>query len=204
MARARGRPTLLPMTWPRATAVAAALALAGCGAGADPFAGAAPIGTGPLFQPGSLSDAVRGARPVGTLSCEAAAPPAGWAHVELFGRGRVIIIPPGIGVAPPRTRDGAYVRGGRCRYPLWTDEPTGLIALGRDGLRLRDLFAIWGRPLGPDRLAGFRAPVTAHVDGEPWTGHPGDIPLRHHAQIVLQAGGPLVEPHASYTFPESR
>ena len=182
----------------------AATALLAAGCGADPVGGARPIGTGDRYQPGSLHRAAEDARPIGSLTCARRGGPVAWVHVELFARGRVVLVPPGIGIAAPRRQDGAYVRGGRCRYPLWTDEPTGLVAVQRSGLRLGDLFAVWGRPVGPDRLAGFRAPVTAHVDGERWTGDPGAIPLRDHAQIVLQAGGPLVPPHAEYTFPEGR
>ncbi len=184
------------------TAVVVVALLAG-GCGADPFAGARRIGTGPGFAPGSLSPAVAAGRPVGDLRCTAARP-RGWAHVELFARDRVLLVPAGVGIAPPRRRDGAYVRGGRCRYPVWTDEPTGLVALTREDLTVGDLFAVWGRPLTRTRIAAFRGRVTAHVDGRRWRGHPAAIPLRHHAQVVLQAGGPLVPPHARYTFPEGR
>jgi hypothetical protein len=105
-------------------------------------------------------------------------------------------------VAPPRTLDGAYVRGGRCRYPLFTEEPTGLVGVARDGLVLGDLFRVWDRPLSRDGLAGFRGAVRVHVDGGRWTGDPADVPLGPHAQIVVQAGGPPIEPHAAYRFPE--
>ena len=185
----------------RATFIAAVLLVAGCGG--DPLAGARPIGTGPGFRPGSLSPAVARSAPVGGLSCSRA-PARGWAHLELFARGRVLLLPAGVGVAPPRRTDGAYVRGGHCRYPVWTDEPTGLVALAREDLTVGDLFAVWGRPLTRDRLAGFRGRVTAHVDGRRWRHHPAAIPLRHHAQVVLQAGGPPVPPHAAYTFPAGR
>ena len=181
------------------------LALAGCGSAPayDPR-GVAPIGTGPAFRPGSLSPAVAAARPVAGLECGSRASASAWVHVELFAQGKVLIVPAGIGVAPPRVRDGAYVRGGRCRYPLFTDEPTGLIGVDRPGMTLGDLFAVWDRPLGRERLADFRAPVRVHVDGRQWTGHPANVPLRHHAQIVVQAGGPAVAPHAHYTFPRNR
>jgi hypothetical protein len=168
-----------------------ALLVAGCGE----LRGVAPIGTGPRYRPAPAATASSG------LGC-ADNPPRAWVHLELFARGKVMIVPAGIGIAPPYRRDGAYVRGGRCRYPLSTTEPTGLIAVARPGLTLGDLFAVWGRPLARDRLDGFRAPVTVHLDGRRWTGDPRAVPLRHHAQIVVQAGTPLVEPHASYRFPQ--
>jgi hypothetical protein len=126
------------------------------------------------------------------------------AHLELFAARRVVLVAPGIGIAPPRTRDGAYVRGGRCSYPLRTREPTGVIeveaeARGRPRT-LGQLFAVWGQPLGPTRLAGFDGRVRAYVNGRRWTRAAAAIPLRLHAQIVLEIGG-YVRPHASYRFP---
>jgi hypothetical protein len=174
------------------------LSLAGCGGPR----GVSSVGPGPGYRPPSLSDAVAAARPVGDLRCAGATRPRTWIHLELFAHGRVVIVPAGIGVAPPRRQDGAYVRGGRCRYPLFTEEPTGLVAVGRDGLTLGDLFRVWDRPLSRAGLAGFDGHVRVHVDGGRWTGEPADVPLAHHAQIVVQAGGPHVEPHAAYRFPE--
>ena len=54
-------------------------------------------------------------------------------HLELFARGLVLLVPAGIGVAPPVERDGAYVLGGRCLYPLRTREPTGVSRSRRRG-----------------------------------------------------------------------
>ena len=153
----------------RIATAASALALAGCGAASAP----------PL--PG----------PVAGLECRPGLGTWGWAHVELFVRGRVVLFPAGIGIAPPRRIDGAYVRGGRCRYPVWTEEPTGLIALRRPGLRLADLFALWGRRLPSDAVV--------HVDGR--RRRATAVALTRHAQIVVQIGRPGVRPHASYTFP---
>jgi hypothetical protein len=124
-------------------------------------------------------------------------------HLELFAARRVVIVAPGIGIAPPRTREGAYVRGGRCSYPVRTREPTGVIEVEGGGprpLRLGDLFDLWGQPLGPRRLAGFRGRVQTYVGGQAWRGDPRAIPLARHAQIVLEVGG-HVPPHASYRFP---
>jgi hypothetical protein len=114
-----------------------------------------------------------------------------WVHIELFQRGRGVLVPAGIGIRAG-TRDGAYVTGGRCRLPLYTEEPTGLVGVARGGLTLGDLYTIWGRRLGE---------ATVHVDGRRWTAAPESVPLRHHAQIVVQVGAPRVIPHANYRFP---
>jgi hypothetical protein len=121
-------------------------------------------------------------------------------HLELFAARRVVLVPPGIGVAPPRTREGAYVRGGRCEYPLHTREPTGVVEVAARGLTLGRLFAVWGQPLTSTRMAGFGGRVRAYVGGRHWHGSARAIPLTRHAQIVLEVGG-HVRPHKSYGFP---
>jgi hypothetical protein len=82
-----------------------------------------------------------------------------------------------------------------------TREPTGVIevAEGRP-VTLGDLFAVWGQPLSGTRMAGFRGEVRAYVAGRPWRRDPRSIPLRRHAQVVLEVGG-HVPPHRSYLFP---
>jgi hypothetical protein len=172
-----------------------------------PFRTAVPpwgAGTGPAQRVPSLSAAVAGARRIGRLRCRRGAATVAFAHLELFAHGRVVLVPAGIGLAPPRRTDGAYIRGAACRYPVATTEPTGLLSLTRGDLVLDDLFAVWGQPLSRSRLGRWHAPVIAHVDGHRWRRDPGAIPLRDHAQIVLQAGLPRAVPHAGYAFPPPR
>jgi hypothetical protein len=146
-----------------------------------------PIGATPAFHPGAASRAVAGFR------CTSAATPRTQAHLELFARRLVVIVPAGIGT------------GRSCSYPARTREPTGVIdvSLGRR-LTLGDFFAIWGQPLSRTRLVGFRAAgadrVRAFVGGREWPGDPRSIPLARHAEIVLEIGG-YVPPHTRYLFP---
>jgi len=72
--------------------------------------------------------------------------------------------------------------------------------LTRRGLHLRDLFAIWGQPLSPTRLAGGGGRVSVYVNGRRVAGDPAAIPLREHAEIVLEVGG-FIPPHHTYVFP---
>lgn len=155
-----------------------------------------PIGRGPRFQPAAGS---YDGRPVAGLRCGPVRAHRFGVHLELFAAGRVVVVPAGIGVAGGR-RDGAFLRGGRCRHALSTTEPTGVIEVrhGTDAT-LGDLFALWGRPLSRTRLASFRGPVRAWVDGRRWRADPRAIPLRHHAQIVL-ATGPEVPVHSAFAF----
>ncbi len=124
----------------------------------------------------------------------------------MFARGRVVIVPPGVGIARPRRRVGAAVRGGRCSYPLRTTDPTGVIRYrpGRS-LVLGDVFAVWGQPLTRHRLCGFRsaAGVRVYVDGRRFPGRPGALRLRRHAEIVVEIGR-FVPPHASYLFADGK
>jgi hypothetical protein len=120
-------------------------------------------------------------------------------HLELYADRLVVPVPAGVGVAPPLRRRGAYVTGGACSYPIRTREPTGVFELARGGLRLGTLFAVWGQPLAPGRLARFSGPVAAYVSGRRWRGDPQLIPLGPHAEIVLETGG-YVPPHPRYLF----
>jgi hypothetical protein len=126
-------------------------------------------------------------------------------HVEVFGADRVVIVPAGIGTRPPRHLSAGRISSAGCYGSLVTLEPTGLV-LVRPGRRLTlsHLFRSWGQPLSQWRLASFTEPagrrIGVFVDGRPWHGAPGSVPLVRHAEIVLEAG-PHVPPHSSYAFP---
>ncbi len=163
-----------------------------------------PIGAGPAFRPEASSPAVALAQPVRSMSCAADEVPRVGVHLELFARGRVVIVPAGIGISPPLARRDAYVVSGRCSYPLRTREPTGVVEVSRSGRHtLGDFFAVWGKALSPSRLVGFRTdsqhPVRAYVDGKRYRGSPAAIVLRRHAEIVLELG-PYIPPHAEFRF----
>ena len=111
------------------------------------------------------------------------------AHVELFLRGDIVVLPAGIGIRGGR-RDGAYVRG-RCRAPVWTEEPTGLVLMAR-AATLGQLFDTWRRPLPRAR---------AWLNGRRWRAALARLPLHDGAQVVVQEGLPLAPVHSAYTFP---
>jgi hypothetical protein len=163
-----------------------------------------PIGMGGRYHPVPSGASVENARAVAGMACSRRNPRRFGVHLELFARRLVVIVPAGIGIAPPRRTRGAYVLGGRCSYAARTREPTGVVEIA-DGaqLTLGRLFALWGQPLSRVRLVGFRAGrrdrVLAFVGGRRWHGDPRSIPLRRHAQIVLEIGG-FVPPHAHFRF----
>jgi hypothetical protein len=133
-----------------------------------------PIGVGPRFHPPPARHApcVRGAARYGV-------------HLELFARGRVVMVPAGI-----------------CSSALRTRYPTGVIEVTRPAT-LGGFFRVWRQPLSRTRLVGFRTttrnPVRAYVGGRRWRGGLGAIPLRRHAQIVLELGA-YIPPHPTFLF----
>jgi hypothetical protein len=158
---------------------------------------ARPIGRGPAFQPPATGPVLGPCTP--TLGARAGV------HVEVFAADRVVLIPAGIGTKPPRSHLSGRVAKAGCFGGLVTVDPTGLLLIRPgDRLELGDLFKAWGEPLTPKRLLSFAVPNGAHitvfVDGHRWRGAAQHVPLRRHAEIVLEAG-PFVPPHATYTFP---
>ena len=183
------------------------LGLAGCGgAAAQPAAPpsqiALTVGAGPRFMPRSVGPQAPSGLPCGRRPARRYG-----AHVELFAAHHVVQVPAGIGVSRP-VRRGAYVTAGRCWSPLYTTEPTGLICIkrgqppdiARAAPTLGAFFDVWRQPLSRTRMLSFRGRVRAYLAGRLWRGDPRSVPLRRHAQVVLEVG-PFVLPHPSYRFP---
>jgi len=148
-----------------------------------------PIGAGPRYQPPAANPDVLDRRTVGGMRCRNGARFS--VHVELFARRKVVVVPPGIGIA----RSG-------CSYPLRTKAPTGVVQVATNRrFTLGDLFTVWGRRLDRSHLVSFHGPVSVFVGGKRRSGDPRRIVLTKHAQIVLELGG-YVAPHPSYLFPK--
>ncbi len=201
----------------------ALLMLAGCGGAAGVSAGGVsagartpngqssrarpgppPIPAAAAFHPPLANAEALAGGPVDGMRC-AGATRRFAAHVELFARRAVILLPAGIGLARPLLRVGRWLVSARCSYPLRTREPTGVVEVAAGPPRtLGELFALWGQALSARRIAGFTSPtasVRAFVGGRPRPGPPGAIVLSPHAEIVLELDG-YVPPHAHYRFPK--
>lgn len=158
---------------------------------------ARPIGAGPDFQPPATG-------PVAG-PCLPRLGPRDGVHVEVFAANRVVLLPAGIGTRSPGTSVTGRITRASCYGALVTLDPTGLVLVRPSAsLTVAMLFRSWGQPLSATRLASFRAGpgtrVNVFVDGRPWPGAPGAVPLTRHAEIVLEVG-PHVPPHSSYAFP---
>jgi hypothetical protein len=203
-----GSPQVTKSRKARAVVLVASLIASACGsthhepttaATAPPalVAEARPIGRGPAFQPPPTGPVLGACR--ATLGARAGV------HVEVFAADRVVLVPAGIGTRPPRSYVSGRIAKAGCFGGLVTVDPTGLLLIRLGArLELRDLFKAWGEPLTTKRLLSFPVPdgahITAFVDGHRWRGAVERVPLRRHAEIVLEAG-PYVPPHAAYTFP---
>ncbi|HTA38050.1 MAG TPA: hypothetical protein VK760_03180 [Candidatus Acidoferrales bacterium] len=124
-------------------------------------------------------------------------------HLSLFVNGKQVQIPQGIGFG---LASGANPQG--CLYWIHTHDASGIIHIEAPQIEapaggpftLGMLFDVWGQPLADTGVAGAKGPVTAYVNGSPYTGDLRAIPLLSHQQITLEVGQPVVTP-PSYTFP---
>src|SRR6516225_9111803 len=96
----------------------------------------------PPVYPAPRPAVVHAGAPVGELRCGAMGRTFR-IHLEVFVSRKVVIVPRGIGVSD---------RG--CRYPVTTDGPDGVVRVA-PGLRLGDVFRVWGQPLGSNRVGTF-------------------------------------------------
>jgi hypothetical protein len=124
-------------------------------------------------------------------------------HLALFVNGKQMQIPKLLGFA-----ENANMPGGGCLYWIHTHDAEGIIHVESPQVQspqggpytLGMLFDIWGEPISTSDIAGFDGPVTAYVNGAPYTGDLRNIPLLSHQQIVLEVGQPVVPP-PNYAFP---
>jgi hypothetical protein len=160
-----------------------------------------PIGVGPRDHPGALLNGVVTAAPVAEMRCERGSGRRFEVHLELFAMRRVVLVPAGVGIAPPYRRADGEIIGGRCSYPALTRDPTGVVQIlaGRE-MTLGALFSLWGESLSKHRLLSYSGRVAAFVDGRETAANPRAIELRPHTEIVLELGG-YVPPHTTYSFP---
>jgi hypothetical protein len=129
------------------------------------------------------------------------------AHLTIFVAGAPRQIPSGVGIATPLevepTSRGPFAAGGTAFFWLHTHAADGIIHIESPIERiytLGNVFDIWHKPLGRDRVGPAHGRVTAFFNGRHYVANPRNIPLFAHAQIQIDVGRPLVAPE-SIQFP---
>jgi hypothetical protein len=124
------------------------------------------------------------------------------AHLVIFVNGQTRPMPLGVGMVPPatveQTSGGDWATGSQsCLYWLHVHAQDGIIHIESPTPKtylLAQFFGVWHQPLSSTQVGPYSGHLTATLNGKPWTGDPGQIPLNDHAQVVLNLGGPVVTP----------
>jgi hypothetical protein len=123
-------------------------------------------------------------------------------HLAIFVNGQLRPVPLGVGMVPPaiveQSSAGNFATGSQtCLYWLHVHAQDGIIHIESPTPRtyiLAQFFGIWHQPLSSTQIGASKGHVSATVNGKPWAGDPGEIPLNEDSQIVLNLGGPTVTP----------
>jgi hypothetical protein len=124
-------------------------------------------------------------------------------HLTIFVNGGQRQVPAAIGIPRPvatQSRQGAFVKSGKCFYWLHTHSADGIIHIESPVQRnytLGEFFDVWGQPLGPKQVGPARGRVTVFINGQLFQGNPRDAPLGSHEDLAVEVGTPLVEPDAT-------
>lgn len=114
-------------------------------------------------------------------------------HLSIILDGQALAIPPNIGIVRTATLD--------CKYRIHTHDRSGRLHIEGPAPALRTLgefFAIWGRPLARDNVAGLTGQpidffVTDNGTVTRYHGDPAEIVLASHRHIAIQVGSPVAE-----------
>jgi len=151
------------------------------------------VRTTSAVTPGSLASSLR---PIDGVHCDALEGTAYHihAHLEIFGAGRQVTIPAGVGIPSD------------CYYWLHTHDDSGIIHVEAPNSvkpTLGDFFDIWGRPLSRRRVADLSVTpghaMHIYVDLKPYAGSPRSIVLRDHMNITIEITPPF-KPPSKYDF----
>lgn len=123
-------------------------------------------------------------------------------HLAIFVNGAPRPFPLGVGMVPPaivqQSAQGDFATGSQtCLYWLHVHAQDGILHIESPEpktFELGQFFDVWGQRLSPSQVGPANGTVTATVNGKPWTGDPRNIPLEEHNQVVLNVGGPTVQP----------
>ncbi|MCC9309491.1 hypothetical protein LN042_20820 [Kitasatospora sp. RB6PN24] len=155
--------------------------------------------SGDVLAPSSTA---AGGQTVDGISCSATEQVAYHihSHLAVYVNGQSRSIPYGIGIVmpvPTTTPNGVFAQATNCYYWLHTHASDGIIHVEsptQSQYTLGQFFDIWQQPLSATQVGPATGPVTAYVNGKPYTGDPRDITLQPHEDIQLDVGTPTVAP----------
>ncbi|HEY7280938.1 MAG TPA: hypothetical protein VID47_05010 [Actinomycetota bacterium] len=112
--------------------------------------------------------------------------------LQIFVEGRPVVVPANIGI----DQEAGYLTS------LHTHDASGIMHVESPTVRrftLGQFFGVWGVRLTSTCIGGYCASggrqLRAFVNGKPFSGAPGTIPLRQHDDIVLAYGNDAELPH---------
>jgi hypothetical protein len=122
-------------------------------------------------------------------------------HLDVFVNGKPTSVPAGIGIEP----NGGFIS------PLHTHDDSGVLHVEsptKTTFTLGQLFGVWGVALNSRQLGALKTGsgklLRAYVNGKPFTGDPGTIPLAAHQELAVAYGTKAQMPKSvpsSYDFP---
>jgi hypothetical protein len=132
------------------------------------------------------------------------------AHLDVFVNGDPVRVPAGIGinihdpaVHSERLADGAFAYGGidppckqPCISPLHTHVDDGILHTESKTAtpnRLGQFFTEWAVRLDDSCVGGYcksTAPIAIYIDGDQFSGDPGDIELSDLKEVAIVIGTP--------------
>jgi hypothetical protein len=123
-------------------------------------------------------------------------------HLSIFINGQPKSVPLGVGMVPPalvvNSAKGQFAEGSNtCLFWLHVHAQDGIVHIESPSARtflLGQFFGVWGVKLSSTQIGTNTGPVTAYVNGQPWSGDPTQIPLDEHTDIALSIGAPVNPP----------
>jgi hypothetical protein len=130
-------------------------------------------------------------------------------HLQILYDGADVAVPAGIGIGQPWGVDlSGFITTGYCFAWLHVHDRSGVVHITtpeEKTFTLRQLFEMWGQPLGPGAALGYHGSLMVLVNGRPVDGDPRAVQLRNLDNIVLELGKPpAVPPPALYDFGSPR
>lgn len=114
-------------------------------------------------------------------------------HLDLYVNGKKVPVPQFVGIY-----DNSFLT------ELHTHDASGIIHLESPkskNFTLGQFFAEWGVRLSASCIGSYCGALHWYLDGKPQAGHPADLVLQRHQEIVIASGTPPKPVPRSFAFP---